>query len=884
MARELTPRAYKRLLKAFTPEQAKISVEKWIDDNRKKYSSTNEKVYIDGDVFKHKRGGEVSKRLRLAIFRKINTIIGKQMSKAAQKRWKNREASMNDKVIDEYRRIASSKRLQTFYKNAIKADVADGESALKQHANTAEVTNIKTPGLKGLLKIHLLEPKMRESASRFGSQKMQLDVTMLGEDDKGESFDFKTRTRIYIVGNADEVPEIMSKMVTELQLLIEEKMLHKSNLKIKSVEKLTLHFSDYKPLAGAEYIPLPECIARTISCSNTQNEDKHCFRYAALCAVKRVFDKPHAEQPVKYAKYADQKDVKFGSLPSPMPLDAISQFEDMNDHRFAINVYGLRDAEGKEKELRSKMVDVLRISPVTNPQLHINLLYLEADGKAHYLLIKDFDKLMFGQHSKCKSKKHFCPSCLHCFRKGETLQEHKEKGCYAKEGQRYEMPDEGSTIKFNNIYNQECSPFVVYLDFEAAPVPVEEGILGNKTTVKADHQVVSYCMHVVSRISGINIEPVLYRGPNAVENLLDNLKMLEIELNKYFHMKKPMWMTDENKESFRCATQCRFCKGELNGDKVRDHCHMTGKYRGPAHNVCNVNYHNRYTKVPVFCHNLKGYDSHFIIAEAYKYECNKKKKIDVIAQNSEKFLTFGFNRFQFKDSLSFLNASLDKLVKMNKYTKGKKQENWQANFHHTRCMLNERINCDEDVDALTEKGVYPYAYMSSFEKFEETQLPPKEAFYNDLSEEHCPDEMYERAHAVWDRFALSNLGDYHDIYLLTDVGLLADVYENFRDMCMEYYGLDPAHYLTLPHFGWDAMLKYTGVELELLHDIEMYNMVESAKRGGMVQVSKRFAEAHNKHIDEKYEGESNYIMYLDANNLYGWAMSQKLPETGFEWY
>ena len=115
MARELTPRAYKRLLKAFTPQQAKISVEKWIDDNRKKYSSTNEKVYIDGDVFKHKRGGEVSKRLRLAIFRKINTLIGKQKSKAAQKRWKNREASMNDKVIDESRRIASSKRLRAFY-------------------------------------------------------------------------------------------------------------------------------------------------------------------------------------------------------------------------------------------------------------------------------------------------------------------------------------------------------------------------------------------------------------------------------------------------------------------------------------------------------------------------------------------------------------------------------------------------------------------------------------------------------------------------------------------------------------------------------------------------------------------------------------------------
>jgi hypothetical protein len=205
------------------------------------------------------------------------------------------------------------------------------------------------------------------------------------------------------------------------------------------------------------------------------------------------------------------------------------------------------------------------------------------------------------------------------------LEAHKESGCYVKDGERFEMPEEGQTIKFKNIYNKEWCPFTVYLDFEAAPVPVD-GVLGKKTTVKADHQVVSYCMHVVSRIDGINIDPVLYRGPNAVENLLDNLKMLEVQLNKYFHMKEPMRMTEENKMSFRAATHCRFCNEALGGDRVRDHCHMTGKYRGPAHRDCNVNYHNRYTKVPVFCHSLKGYDSHFIIAEAYKYELDKKNK------------------------------------------------------------------------------------------------------------------------------------------------------------------------------------------------------------------------------------------------------------------
>jgi hypothetical protein len=108
--------------------------------------------------------------------------------------------------------------------------------------------------------------------------------------------------------------------------------------------------------------------------------------------------------------------------------------------------------------------------------------------------------------------------------------------------------------------------------------------------------------------------------------------------------------------------------------------------------------------------------------------------------------------------------------------------------------------------------------MSEMEKFDETALPPQSAFDNNLSEEKCSDELYNRAKDVWERFNCKTLGDYHDVYLLTDVGLLSDVYENFRTMSMQYYGLDPAHYLTLPHFAWDAMLKMTGVELKLLTD------------------------------------------------------------------
>ena len=328
------------------------------------------------------------------------------------------------------------------------------------------------------------------------------------------------------------------------------------------------------------------------------------------------------------------------------------------------------------------------------------------------------------------------------------------------------------------------------------------------------------------------------------------MKMLELEFDRLFRMYKPMNLSDADKEDFRNATHCRFCEQELKSDRVRDHCHMTGKYRGAAHKDCNWHYHHRNWSVPVFCHNMKGYDSHFLVSEAHKYGA---KKLDVVAQNSEKFLTFSFDHFQFKDSFAFLGTSLEKLVKLNKYTKGEKQPNWDGNFHNTRVLLNDYVSCLADFDVLTEKGVFPYSYTSDMDNFDEQQHPPKEAFHNDLADEACSDELYARALDVWDRFNCKTLGDYHDVYLFTDVGLLADVFENFREMAMQYYGLDPAHYLTLPHFSWDAMLKYTGVEMELMSDLDMYNMVEGAKRGGMVQATHRHAKANNKYVNPELD-------------------------------
>ena len=174
--------------------------------------------------------------------------------------------------------------------------------------------------------------------------------------------------------------------------------------------------------------------------------------------------------------------------------------------------------------------------------------------------------------------------------------------------------------------------------------------------------------------------------------------------------------------------------------------------------------------------------------------------------------------------------------------------------------------------------------MDSWERFEETCLPSKEKFLSKLSGEHITEKEYAHAQKVWRNFNCKTLADYHDLYVLTDVLLLTDVFENFRSLSMEKYGLDPAQYKTAPALSWDALLKKTGVELELLTDIDMHLFVESGMRGGISQASKRYARANNPRV-EGYDPQkpTTHIMYLDANNLYGCAMSMPLPKGGFKW-
>ena len=185
---------------------------------------------------------------------------------------------------------------------------------------------------------------------------------------------------------------------------------------------------------------------------------------------------------------------------------------------------------------------------------------------------------------------------------------------------------------------------------------------------------------------------------------------------------------------------------------------------------------------------------------------------------------------------------------------------------------------------LLRKGVYPYEYLDNWERFDETSLPDKESFYSSLNMENIDDIGYRHGNNVFKKFKLKNLGEYHDLYVQSDTLLLADVFENFRNMCIKVYELDPAHFLSLPGLAWQACLKKANIKLELLTDYDMLLMVEEGIRGGICHSIHRYAKANNKYMKNYDKNkESSYIQYLDANNLYGRAMSQKLPVNGFKW-
>ncbi|KAL9951227.1 hypothetical protein ACROYT_G043851 [Oculina patagonica] len=474
--------------------------------------------------------------------------------------------------------------------------------------------------------------------------------------------------------------------------------------------------------------------------------------------------------------------------------------------------------------------------------------------------------------TKYKCKKFFCEYCLHGFVREDLLLEH-EPLCAKNGPQKIKLPDEDhDVLYFKDVQKQLKVPFVIYADFESILVSCDEQQLDPSvsfTQKTQEHKPSGFCYTVVSEVEAYDTPPIVYRGEDAVDKFLEHLLQEEKRIKGILEHVVPMSINNNEEQAFQRATHCHICDEELHGtDRTRDHCHLTGKYRGAAHFSCNLNFKFS-NRIPVVLYNLRGYDSHLIMQGLGKL---KGVPITCIPNNSEKYISFSVGDLVFIDSLQFMNASLEKLVSN------------LAKEGDDKFRVLKKYTPADKVPLLLRKGVYPYEYVDSFQKFQETKLPPMEAFFSSLKNEEISEEDYAHAQTVFAEFQCRSLGDYHDLYLKSDDLLLSDIFQNFRDICLNYYHLDPAQFYTSPGLSWAACLKMTGVELELLTDPDMYIFIEQGIRGGISMISNRYSKANNPYVaGYDKDQETNFILYVDANNLYGWAMSRSLPVGGFVW-
>lgn len=464
----------------------------------------------------------------------------------------------------------------------------------------------------------------------------------------------------------------------------------------------------------------------------------------------------------------------------------------------------------------------------------------------------------------------------------QKLEEHKA-ACVKQNEQQIIMPMKANndTIEFRSFYKKMCLDFVVYADIESILKKSDDEISNSdKTSAYQKHEAFSigyYCdKHDTSKYRSKT-------GPDCVKWFVGEMENIAHAAKELLERSEPMQLSLEDEVLFIWAEECHICGKEFIDvrDKVRDHCHTTGVFRGAAHNACNLNY-QRVRYVTVIFHNLSHYDAHFIIQA---FAQNMEGSTSVIPCNDEVYISFskfvdstkdekgkGGIKLRFIGSLRFMASSLDTLSSLLPFDEK----------HVLRSEFND-LNADE-LKLLERKGVFCYDYVDSIEKLNETSLPPIEEFYSSLNLGHITKKNYEHAQSVWNTFNIKTLGEYAELYMKVDILLLADVFQNFRRTCYSKFELDPAHYFTAPGLSFEAMLKQTQVEIELLTDIDMLLFVERGIRGGISQCSKRYARANNKYT-ENFDSniDPNFLVYLDANNLYGWSMMQYLPLNDFQW-
>ena len=696
----------------------------------------------------------------------------------------------------------------------------------------------------------------------------------------------------------------------------------KSGLTIEEIQKCEFVVSTYHPTRGGSYIELPYPLSEKLCCllniDNHQRtidgEELKCFVWSVLAhkdfggadLIKNP-NRSRIDKKVKtYRSHMSKLNLK--GIKFPMTVEQIPKFERLNPTiSFTVIGYDMGDVpvfdqqrSGKQKTRRigkktdqetmeefrmmEKNTTLIYNTEGGKKTTHVDLLLLMNGDNSHFALIRDL--CSFLKRPDHGGMKKICRNCLNCFRSKRTLEEH-VKFCAALGLQKTTYPQPASKIEFCNFERMVEVPFRIYADFESLlPVYNIEDPSEMKRKMKNKSNMTGTTRLNTHKPCGYSFVVVDFEGKRRMgshyviehededpterflKEIIETVEVLTYELKAYqMDANKNIVITNEQLEAAKLLNLCCFCEKDLFDDETphRHHNHLPPyNFIGLAHSSCNMKAEMK-IEFPIFLHNFGSYDVHFIVQALGKLtESGLVQSAEPIARTSEKFLSLTINKnIKFLDSLQFTLSSLDRLVETM-------AKDGTDPFKITKAEFEHDAEAGADVNLLFKKGAYPYSLMKSCEDFKRTQLPPKEDFYNDLAEEAIKDHVYEHAQKVWESFKIESMKEWHNLYVRLDTALLSDVMENTRSIMMKSYGLDIAHYYSLPMVAFDAVKKMSKVRMDPIIDPTMHCWMESGIRGGYVSTgSLRAVSANNKYMQKEYDPskESTYISYIDANNL-----------------
>ena len=593
------------------------------------------------------------------------------------------------------------------------------------------------------------------------------------------------------VFESTDLETVYERMVAKMLEAFATYLRNGSGWMLKRVVRLDITLSRLRPLRGSSHIELPKVIAKRKALINMKNEDEECFKWAVTRTLNPVEKDP---QRVTKELRKQSKEQNWDGIEFPTPcLEKVSKKFKRNNG-VSLLVFG-------HVATVNKTYIIPLYVPTERRNRVVRLFFLKnEDGTvSHYCVVKNMSALVGAQVSAKKERKYVCDFCLNVFGSQALLDDYTEY-CSKHDAVNTVMPKPArSILKFKNTQNSVECPVKIYADFESFLEPIDRK--HGETKLYQRHVPSAFCFYVVSRVEGFFMDPVTYVSQGEDDQVdrvfVEKLEGITKKIYETFKDPKPMIFDEVAKRLHESQDECHACGEKFKGDKVRDHCHYTGKYRGALHSKCNLRL-KRTRTIPVFFHNLTRYDCHLFVKrladspgdvnciprnEEKYVTLNKNVLVDMIVTDDEKEVNV-YSHLKFVDTMNFMRTSLKKLVgNMDK-----------PSFKHTGKYFH-----GEELDLMLRKGVYPYEYMTGVQRLNEQSLPPKEEFasllgaglVSDLetiiAPSHISDEDYRHAQKVFEAFCCENLADYTELYCKSDVLLLADVFESFIDVCLEKY-------------------------------------------------------------------------------------------------